>query len=308
MSAIFRVPGSLFGALGNPKVEDFVEGLPGAGLSALYLFDNGPAGQAFSGPAEDRSGNGRHAQLWTGSVAHKTAGGVSNVAAPSDPANRGFGILTPVSITRKFTIFGVMRNLLAADPASTSQIFTMPWLSSGDAISPANPSTSGSIGIAGDDDGRFHINMENGVAGARDYAEVGIFGQSPNGAGGQNPWFSSGSARPFVTLDTSTPKNSWVAWALSFDADAGILILRAFNSVIYRDGIQTPARLWADGQVSRGGKHSFGMLPYSAGSHLVKGEVAQAGIYSGLAKSGDELATLLAAVKSQLAPRLGTIL
>jgi len=302
------IPGADFSGLGNPKVKDYIEGLPAAGLSALYLFDEGPSGRDFSGPAQDRSGNGRHAPLWTGSVARKTAGGVSNVASPSDERNRGFGILTPVGITRKFTVFGVTRNLFAATPPPASNVYMSPWLSSGDVASPSSPSlVSGNVGTVAAVDGVLNLNQQNVTGGTADYPEIGIFTSTPDGSGGTRGWGGEGPGRPFV--QTTGPKDSWIAWVLLFDADAGEVFLHGFGSQVGFSGAQVPAQLWADGQIALGGKHCFGVLPYgSTTSVLVKGEIAMGGIYPDIAKTPAEADELIAAMKARLAPQLGTIL
>lgn len=301
------IPGANFAALGNPKVEDYVEGLPGAGLSALYLFETGTAGQAYAGPATDYSGNGQAAPLIGASTAIKTAGGVGNVQASADAANNGFGVVSPVTISDKFTIFGVSRNLYASD--ANIGTFLIPWMSSGHTDSVSAPSTaSGNFGqVNGSTDGRFHLNQANNVTGGPNAPELGAYSVQ-SGTGGA-AWGGSGSTRP--STSTAGPKAAWIAWALSFDKTAGFTLRALGNSVVPAAGNAAAiadATIWANAQVGRGARHMFGAMNFLRDSDGVKGEIAMAGIYKDIAKSVAEMDVLLLSMKSRLAGRLGTVL
>lgn len=358
------IPGVDFSATGNPKVEDYIEGIPATNLSALYLFDVGTVGQAYAGPAVDYSGLGNSAPLIGGSTARKTAGGVGNiddnqfalvtgsisgttltvtavaagalavgqnitglgiaadttitalgtgtggagtytVSASQTVAattitgslvtarNRGFGVLTPVPIASKFTVFGVHRNRLPAAAAVTGT-YMMPWSCSANWASAGSPvMTDTSAGTVRIDGGLLHINQQN-IGTSSTIAEIGTLSYQPNTS---TAW--AGSVRPGTSLG-SQPKDAWIAWALSFDKDVGYT-LRTLGSG-HSVASAAYATAFYNDQVAKGGKHMFGSMGYQTST--VMGEMAMAGVFSGRAMTSVEMDDLIVKMKARLATRI----
>ncbi|WP_328279243.1 hypothetical protein [Sphingobium sp.] len=296
MSLKIVIPGADFSGLGNPKVESLIEGLPADNLAALYLFDTGVEGAAWAGPAVDKSGFGRDAPLVAASTALKSAGGVNNGAV----ANEGFAVLTPVGISSKFTVFGVSRNNLPASAAVSTTL--MPWSSSGDWAAPLAPSVSdGTAGAAAQATaGRFQLNQQNFVSTSTgNFAEMGVYATAANVSTG----WAGATARQDVR-NAAAAKGSWIAWALSFDAAVGYT-LRGIGSSVIVTGAAADAAIWLARQTSVGGRHIFGAPAYLSDPDNVRGEMALAGIYDGVAKSVADMDVLLARVKTKLAARIG---
>lgn len=369
------VPGVDWSGLGNPKVEDLIQGIPAASLSALYLFDQGTTGQAYAGPAKDYSGNGQDAPLISASIAIKTAGGVGNIkdaavftgsidsssGTPTltvtaiaagtlavgqtlsganvtpgtkiaafgsgsggtgtyaldtsqtaasgtinalDPVNNGFGVLSPVGIASKFTVFGVSRNNFPA--ISGVNTFMIPWLGSGNTATPAAPTTNDSnMGTGnGASTGRLSINQQNNGT-SFNYAEMGYYNTTNGAASASWTGAPSNSTRPGLT-QAGTAKSAWISWALSFDTTVGITFRTLGQSSVIAS--PTDAANWAAGQQALSGKHMFGAMNFNRSVTGVRGEIAMAGVYNGLAKSVADMDSLLSLMRAKLASRLGTIL
>ncbi|MFZ3485777.1 hypothetical protein, partial [Sphingomonas sp. 3-13AW] len=216
MSILITVPGADFSAIGNPKVNKLLYGFPADNLEALYLFESGTVGEAYAGPATDRSGRGNNAPLIPGSVAFKTAGGV---ATSLDRVTRtgGLAFFSPVPLTDKFTVFGISRNLLPPEMSPSGVVYVIPWSASGDWNTPAQPliSNPNRASLNGGD-GLLHINQQTSPTGT--IAEIGAL--SFRGAPNNNQAWGGGQVRPGPQM-AGTPKDSYIAWALSFDRSAG---------------------------------------------------------------------------------------
>lgn len=371
MSLKIVIPGADFSAIGNPKVVDFIEGLPATNLAALYLLGTGTEGEALGSGPDDYSGNSNTATLLTNSTAIKTAGGVGNIEdaavftasisgttmTVSDlaagalavgqtitgngvtggttitalgtgsggtatyevsdsqavasgtinalgAANNGFGFITPVPISDKFTVFGVSRNTFPADDPSKTNIYCASWLGSGNCSNTSLPDVNtNSFGAANTATaGNLHINMSN-VGTGNNFANIGTLNNIP---GASTAWSGSSSVRVAVS-DTGEPKDSWIAWALAFDKDSGFN-MRAMGGGASTTTAATHATAWANDQISRGGKHVFGAMNYTKSIHGVRGDMAMAGIYANEAKSTAEMDALLVLMKARLASRIATIL
>ncbi|MET0373940.1 MAG: hypothetical protein ABW128_06745 [Rhizorhabdus sp.] len=361
MSLKITIPGVDFSATGNPKVTDFVEGVPALNLAAYYLFESGTVGQNYAGPATDQSGNGNNAPLLVNSNAKKTAGGVGNIVdaavftgsisgttltvtavaagalaigqtlsgsgvtagttitagsgttwtvstsqtAPSttinayDPANHGFGVLSPVAITNKFTVFGVSRNTF---PLTGITTFAMPWASSGNTATPANPDLN-VAGFGGNNllsSGILHINTSN-EGGLPLTADIGVFNQRTDGSAWAPPLTVRPNIRP-----AGTAKDAWIAWAASFDKDTGFTLRSMGTSIVLAAPAQ--AATWAADQIVKGGRHMFGAMNYQRDADGVRGEMAASGVYANEAKSVADMDVVIASLKTRLASRIPIIL
>lgn len=289
------VPGVDFSGFGNPKVQDYIEGFPADSLSALYLFNSGTVGSAYSGPATDYSGNGNAAALLSGSTAIKTTGGVGNVADASGAAGNGFGILSPVPISTKFTVFGASRNLFAAS-SSVSNSFLEPWGSSGNTAAPAAPvigSTQfGNLNVG--TDGVLTLNQITSGLGNNN-PEIATYAATTAGAA----WMSGGATR--TAASASGAKDAYIAWAMAFDSVAGTVLFRALGQSVSLTGVGTPAALWASQQISRGAKHMFGAMNFNSNAAGVKGEIGVGGVYNGVAKAVADLDVVIASTKASMA-------
>lgn len=300
MSVRFTIPTTDFSAFGNPKVINQIDVFPADNLAALYYFDQGTAGEAWAGPAVDKTENLNHAPLVAGSNAVKTSGGVSNVVNAAAAANNGFGLLTPVDITSQFTVFGISRNLYAV--ATGVQTYLIPWMSSANCVDPTAPNLATPLyGNANSAEiGKLHLNQQNnGTSG--NYPELGVFNTDTAGAG-----WGAGGIRPALSISAGgLSKSSWIAWALSFDADVGVKCRMLGGGVEINEAAD--ASVWADGQASLDGKHMFGGMNFGRDSDGVKGSLAMAGIYTGVAKTAAESDAIIAAMKDKFSPALGAI-
>lgn len=274
MSFKLIIPGADFSGLGNPKVESYIEGFPADGLSALYLLQDGMVGQAFAGEVQDSSGNEHHAALIANSQAHQVATGLANVASPGDPVNRGFGALSPVEISDRFTIFGISRDLFPA--TSGVSVYAMPWLSSGNATPPLNPDTNAFGQVNRATDGVLGLNhFTNGTT--VDYANIGLYAATTADTGWQ------GATRLGIVAGGSGSKANFVPWALSFDKDVGATLRAGGVTVTAANAVS--AALWASQQKTRNAQHVFGFMTYIRDTDCSRGELGLAGIYDGVAKS-----------------------
>ncbi|AXB75469.1 hypothetical protein [Novosphingobium sp. P6W] len=291
------IPGADFSATGNPKVENRLFGFNADNLEALYFFDSGTVGQAYTGPATDQTGRGNSAPLILASTALKTATGVANVADGSAAANNGFGILTPVPITSKFTIFGVIRNLYPA--AANIGTFMMPWSSSGSFTTPANPTTNDTAAGSANATtaGRLSINQQNTNTGGSDNAEIASFATLPGAT--NTPW--SGASTRNAHAVAGTPKSSYIAYAMSFDAASGYVFRTLGSGHVIADA--SSAGAWATDQIGRGAKHMFGVMNYGRDADGVKGEISMAGVYKDVAKSAADLDVIITNLKARMALR-----
>lgn len=294
------IPGADFSASANPSVIDLVAGLPAADLAALYLFEDGTIGSAYTGVIEDVTGNGNDATFIASSSARRSAFGFET-AADNTTRNRGFGIDTGINVSEKFTVFGVSRNRLAADSSITGQ-YVMPWSLSrnfSNAVAPdLSPGAQGAINGEGIG-GILHINQQN-TGGTTNYAEIASYSskQSPDT---NQAW--AGSTRPSVG-NTAQPKSSWIAWALAFDKDVGY----EFRTLGTGTTVNAPTQAgqFYTGHGLNTSKHLFGAMAFSGSN--INGEIAMAGIYDGVAKTASEMDALIAAMKTSLAGREMTIL
>ncbi|MFZ3485770.1 hypothetical protein [Sphingomonas sp. 3-13AW] len=294
MSILITVPAADFSAIGNPKVNKLLYGFPADNLEALHFFESGTVGEPYVGPSADQSGKGNTAPLIPGSSAFKTAGGVAT-SLERTTRTAGFGIFSPVPLTDRFTVFGVSRNLLAPDAAIVGN-FLVPWSASGDWNTPAQPlMTNTNRASVNGADGLLHINQQNNGTGST-AAEIAAlsFRATPNNS---QAW-GGGQVRPGV-VQSGTPKDSFIAWALSFDRAAGY----TFRALGQGGTITDPehAALWIDYQKSVGARHVFGAVGYT--SQTIVGEMAMAGIYKNVSKTAGEMDALIAVLKSRMALR-----
>lgn len=296
MSLKIVIPNADFSGLGNPKVETYINGLPEKNLAALYLFDEAVAvGQAYAVPGLDQSGNGNVAALIAGSAAFKTAGGVAS--STGSTRTKGFGLMSPVRLTSKFTVFGISRNLMAASvPAGA---YMMPYSSSGNWPMPAAPDVADINAGGANTGGLLHLNhVNNGPS--FNYAELASYSQTAP-SGGPTNW--GGVSRPDVN-NVDAAKNSWIAWALSFDSSAGYTMRAMGGGHTISDPVA--ANAWSIDQIAKNAKHVFGAMGYQ--DTLIVGEMAMAGVYKDVAKTAGEMDALIVRMKARLAARLGTIL
>lgn len=218
-----------------------------------------------------------------------------------DAANDGFAIFTPVPITNKFTIFGVSRNL--SPPVAGFSSFLVPWLGSGNTSFPTAPTTVDSAMGSGNGslDGRISVNQQNnGIT--TNYPEIGFYQTKTDG---NSAWTGATASRVGPTVGGQTPglaKNSWVAWALSFDVAVGAT-MRAYGATAVAPS-PADALTWATGQAGRGSRHMFGAMNFLRSATRIRGEMAMAGIYKDRAMSIAEMDALLANMKTRLASRI----
>lgn len=301
MALKFVIPGADFSGLGNPRVQSYLEGLPADNLAALYMFEQGTVGEAYPGPATDYSGNERAAPLIGGGSLFKTAGGVANSLAAE--RNAGGGIITPVSVTSQFTVFGVHRNLIAWDGV-LSEIYGIHWSVSGNWPSISAPVMAGSqrglVNTAGRG-GQLHVNQTVAAGASNNRAEFASLSWQNAEANPAIAW--AGSVRPSMSA-AATPKDSWIAWALSFDRASGYT-LRALGT---GHTIDAPvyAETFAAAHIANGSKHIFGPVGYGGGTFA--GEMAMAGVYTDVAMAAADMDALIARMKLRLADRIATIL
>lgn len=302
MSIAIRLPGVNFSNLGNPKCVDYIESFPATNLAALYSFESGTAGQPYTGPATDYSGNNQSARLIGASTLLKTTGGIAN--SLDQTRNAGGGIITPVTVTDKFTVFGVSRNLLAWDGV-LANIFNMPWSLSGNWLDMSAPSMTdlvrGNRNMAGRG-GVLHINQQMATSTSDNNAGIASLSWQAFETGAPSTAWA-GNTRPAVALP-NTAKNSWIAWALSFDRASGY----TFRALGQGNTVTAPAHAetFAAAHISNGSKHLFGPMGYS--SSQIVAEQAMAGVYTNEAKSVPDMDALIVAMKARLASRIPIIL
>lgn len=123
MSFNLIIPGANFSALGNPKVESYIAGLPVRNMQALYLMEDGAAGSTHA-VITDSSGLGNHATLLAGSTIQKTAQGVTTAHSGAVFTGSTAGSVLTVTAVAAGTI-EVGKALLGAgvinSPSITSQ-------------------------------------------------------------------------------------------------------------------------------------------------------------------------------------------
>ena len=279
MSAFFDILDLDDSASLLPAVSFTVGGFPVTNLQALYLFEDGAVGSSPT-TALDSSGNDNTATLVSGSSITRIAGGVKT----GDSLNNGFLFDTPVAYSGSFTIVGVVR---ARAPTSTSGSFPTIHGASG------SNTASGVGGLIGQNNtgtrGRLLLNQDSSTA--VDSVNMSLYQTKTDGT---TAWDGSGSIRP--QPPAVSPRQTWVAYALSVNASTGELILRSNGNTLTFTALSDLTTF-----ITGAGFHTFGYGRFGT-SNVTMGDVGLFGIYSG-ASDVATLNSLIDCAKSRMTLR-----
>jgi hypothetical protein len=273
MSLIQRVPGADFSGSGLPTLVRTRMGFPVTGLRALYLFEDGAAGEAYTGTGglvTDSSGNAAHATIATGSAATKTAEGIST----GESLSSGFMAKTPLDYDDSFHMVIVARN---RTPPGTSISYPGIHFNSANCSAGAAAITEGLMWANQAEHGQLYLNHDSlyNTAPVNTWPEVGLINRV-SGSTSATPW-SGASARVSAALATP-PKAQFIATALSVNAADGHVLARSMGMSME---VTSPTHCAA--LLAAAGKHVFGFAHYAAALDSVMGDVGLAGFWSGAA-------------------------
>lgn len=285
MTLAISVPGVDASASGLPARSDRLAGFPTNNLFGLWLCEDGATGVTPSAIL-DSSGNNHNGTLFTSGSFSKSAEGYAT------GATLGFLFDTGFPFASNFTAIGITRNRVAGGNAS-STAYPVLLTTTG---SCASSSMTGSIGATGASTrGALLVNHDSFSAdsGASAGAEIGLFQYIAGGTSSQG-WGGGSNASRRICRNTTQPKSSWIAWALSVNHDTGTVIFKA-QGISYTLSVATDLANFTAGA----GNVVLGMSHWQLAT-ICQGDIGLAALYSYAAAEAD-MDKLIAAAKKRMA-------